>query len=72
MLIQDIVAAVGARQPSVDGSPKLHRQAWVYVIGRGTTPSQADLTRLERMRQAFEPYFRRITDNRMTLTTALR
>ncbi len=72
VLIQDIVAAVGARQPSVDGSPKQHRQAWVYVIGRGTTPSQADLTRLERMRQAFEPYFRRITDNRMTLTTSLR
>jgi hypothetical protein len=72
VLIEDIVAAVGARQPSVDGSPKLHRQAWVYVIGRGTTPAQADLTRLDRMRREFEPYFRRITENRMTLTTALR
>ena len=51
---------------------RLHRQAWVYVITRGTTPSQADLTRLDRMRQEFEPYFRRITENRMTLTTALR
>jgi hypothetical protein len=72
VLIEDIVAAVGARQPSVDGSPKLHRQAWVYVIGRGTTPAQADLTRLDRMRREFEPYFRRITENRMTLSTALR
>jgi hypothetical protein len=72
ILIEDVVAAVGARQPSVDGSPKLHRQAWVYVIGRGTTPSQSDLTRLERMRREFEPYFRRITENRMTLSTALR
>jgi hypothetical protein len=72
VLIEDIVSAVGARQPSVDASPKQHRQAWVYVIARGTTPSQADLTRLDRLRRDFEPYFRRITDNRMTLTTALR
>jgi hypothetical protein len=72
VLIEDIVAAVGPRQPTVDASPKIHRQAWVYVITRGTSPSQADLTRLERMRQAFEPYFRRIADNRMTLTTTLR
>jgi hypothetical protein len=70
--IDDVVRAVGARQPSADDAPRLHRQAWVYVITRGTTPSQADLTRLERMRTEFEPYFRRITDNRMTLTTTLR
>jgi hypothetical protein len=72
VLIEDIVSAVGARQPSVDASPKQHRQAWVYVIARGTTPAQADLTRLDRLRRDFEPYFRRITDSRMTLTTALR
>jgi hypothetical protein len=72
VLIEDIVQAVGARQPSVDSSPRTHRQAWVYVIARGTTPSQADLTRLERMRREFEPYFRRITEDRMTLTTSLR
>jgi hypothetical protein len=70
--IEDIVSAVGARQPAADGSPRLHRQAWVYVITRGSSPSQADLTRLERMRREFEPYFRRLTENRMTLTTALR
>ena len=70
--IQDIVSAVGARQPSADTSPKLHRQAWIYVIARGTTPAQADLTRLDRMRREFEPFFSRATDNRMTLTTSLR
>jgi hypothetical protein len=72
VLIQDIVAVAGDRQPSVATSPKTHRQAWIYVISRGTTPSAADLTRLDRLRTAFEPYFRRITENRMTLTTALR
>jgi hypothetical protein len=72
ILIEDIIQAIGARQPSSDTSPKTHRQAWVYVIGRGTSPSQADLTRLERMRTQWEPFFRRITENRMTVTTSLR
>jgi hypothetical protein len=72
VLIQDIIDAIGPRQPSSDTSPKTHRQAWVYVIGRGTSPSQADLARLDRMRTQFEPFFRRITDNRMVVTTSLR
>ena len=72
VLIQDIVDAIGDRQPSSDTSPKTHRQAWVYVIARGTSPSQVDLTRLERMRTQWEPYFRRITESRMTVTTSLR
>jgi len=72
VLIEDIVSALGARQPAVDSSPRLHRQAWVYVIARGTSPSPADLTRLDRMRREFEPYFRRITENQMTVTTSLR
>jgi hypothetical protein len=71
LVIQDVIDAIGDRQPNSDASPKLHRQAWIYVITRGTSPAPADLTRLDRLRREFEPYFRRITDNRMTLTTAL-
>ena len=70
--IDDIIRAMGERQPSADNAPRLHRQAWIYVIARGSTPSQADLTRLEKMRVGFEQFFRRGTDNRMTLTASLR
>jgi hypothetical protein len=70
--IDDIIRAMGVRQPSADDATRLHRQAWVYVITRGSTPSPADLTRLERLRSEFEQYFRRATDNRMTMTTTLR
>jgi hypothetical protein len=72
VLIQDVVAAMGERQPTSAASPKIHRQAWLYVIGRGTTPSTADLTRLERLRQAWETFFRAATEDRMTLTATLR
>jgi hypothetical protein len=70
--IDDILRAMGERQPSADNATRLHRQAWIYVITRGSTPSQADLTRLERMRVGFEEFFRRSTENRMTMTTSLR
>ncbi len=70
--LADIIRAMGERQPSADAATRLHRQAWVYVITRGSTPSPADLTRLERLRSEFEQYFRRATDNRMTMTTTLR
>jgi len=72
VLIQDIVAAMGERQPTSATAPRVHRQAWLYVITRGTTPSSADLTRLERLRQAWETFFRTATENRMTLTASLR
>ena len=68
----DIVRAMGERQPSADEATRLHRQAWVYVITRGSTPAPADLARLDRLRSEFEQYFRRITENRMTMTTSLR
>jgi hypothetical protein len=69
--IQDVIDALGLREPGPDASPRLHRQAFVYVIQRGTAPGPADLARLERLRQQWEPYFQRATENRMTVTTAL-
>ena len=68
----DIIRAMGERQPSADDATRLHRQAWIYVITRGSTPAPADLARLDRLRSEFEQYFRRITENRMTMTTSLR
>jgi len=70
--IDNVIRAMGERQPSADSAPRLHRQAWIYVITRGSTASSADLTRLERMRVGWEQFFLRATENRMTLTTTLR
>ena len=71
VLIQDVIAVLGAREPSTAQSPRLHRQAFVYVIQRGTSPDAADLARLDRIRQQWEPYFLRATENRMEVRTVL-
>ena len=71
VLIQDVVDALGPRQPSSAESPRLHRQAFVFVVGRGVTPSSGDLARLERLRREWEPYFRQATEGRMQVRTTL-
>ena len=71
VLIQDVIDALGPRQPSSAESPRLHRQAFVFVVGRGVTPSSGDLARLERLRREWEPYFRQATEGRMQVRTTL-
>jgi len=69
--IGDIVAAMGPRQPSARQSPRLHRQAFVYVVGAGRTADPAAIAKLERIRQAWEPYFNAATGSRMSVDTSL-
>lgn len=71
VLIQNVIEALGPRVPSTDDAPRLHRQAFIYVIQRGSTPREADLTKLTRIRRQWEPYFRTITEQRMTVRTTL-
>ena len=70
VLIQDVVAAMGVRRPSADESPRVHRQAFVYVITTAT-PAAGQIEKLERIRTAWEPFFFEATERRMTLTTRL-
>jgi hypothetical protein len=71
VLIQDVIDALGARQPSSAEAPRVHRQAFVYIIGRGATPGP-DVQKLERIRQEWGPFFQRATEGRMTVETNLR
>jgi hypothetical protein len=72
LTLADIVAAVGPRRPSAGQSPRLHRQAFVYVVGRGRTADPAALAKLERIRAEWEPFFASATGGRMTLDARLR
>jgi hypothetical protein len=71
VLIQDVIDALGRRVPSTEDAPRLHRQAFIYVIQRGTVPRETDLTRLTRIRRQWEPYFHTATEERMTVRTTL-
>jgi hypothetical protein len=69
--IDDVVAAMGAREPASSGAPRRHRQAWVYVVSRGRTADPAAIAKLEMFRRAFEGYFFEATGRRMSVETRL-
>jgi hypothetical protein len=71
VLLQDVIDILGARQPSAAESPRQHRQAFVYVMTRGTTPG-ADVQKLDRIRAAWPAFFQQATEGRMTVETTLR
>ncbi|HSL20636.1 MAG TPA: hypothetical protein VK886_03810 [Vicinamibacterales bacterium] len=70
VLMQDVVAAMGRRVPSAEASPRLHRQAFVYVVTTGAADA-SQIAKLDRFRRAWEPFFAAATDGRMRLETSL-
>jgi len=72
VLIDDVLAVEGPRLPSVADSPKVHRQAFIYIVsaGRGADATQVD--KIDLIRRLWEPFFRQATDGRMTVRTTLR
>lgn len=69
--IADIVAAMGPRQPAAPAAQKTFRQAWIYLVAQ-TPETSADLAKLERLRSAWETFFRDSTDGRGTMNARLR
>jgi hypothetical protein len=72
VLIQDIVAANGPRVPSTADAPRVHTQAFVFVVGAGRTASAEQIDKLDRIRRQWEPFFLQATGGRMRVTTDLR
>jgi hypothetical protein len=71
VLIQDVIDALGPRVPAAADSPRVYRQAYVFVRRRSAFQNPQDLTRLSRIREEFGPFFSRATEGRMTLRTTL-
>jgi hypothetical protein len=69
--IGDVLAVMGRRDPPASSAPRAHRQAWVYVVGRGRTAEPAAIAKLEGIRAAFEGFFLEATGGRMSVDTRL-
>jgi hypothetical protein len=68
--IEDLVAAMGPRQPPAGVAPTTLRQAFIFVsIGEPADPALID--KVDRFRQAWEPHFVRATEGRATIETRL-
>lgn len=72
VLIDDIIAIHGPRQPSAAESSRVHRQAFVYVVTAGRSAEPGQVAKLDGIRTAWEAFFLRATDGRMQALTRLR
>ena len=72
VLIQDIIAIHGDRVPSPASSPRVHRQAYIFVVGQGRALQNADVEKIDRIRREFESFFLEATEGRMRVETVLR
>ena len=70
--IEDVIAAMGPRQPSAATAQKTFREAFVFVVSQGSRESSTDLDKLERIRAAWETYFSDSTGRRGTMNARLR
>ena len=69
--IQDVIAVMGSREPSSRDAPRVHRQAFIFVVTTARDPA-AEIARLDNIRQAWEGFFSEATGGRMRLETRLR
>ena len=72
VLIEDVIAVMGQRLPTVADSAKVHRQAFIYVASNGRPVDSAQVSKLDRIRREWETFFRQATESRMTADTRLR
>jgi hypothetical protein len=72
VLIQDIVAAMGPRDPPAATSARVHAQAFIHLVSTGRQTDAANVSKIDRFRREWEAFFLRATDERMRAETRLR
>jgi len=71
LTVNDIIAAAGPRIPTVAAAPKVFKQAFILLVQRGTSPSNAEVAKLDRFRQRWQEFFAQATDGLGTADTTL-
>jgi hypothetical protein len=71
VLIDDVIAIHGPRVPDAAQSARVHRQAFIYVVGAGRALDSAQVAKVDRIRQQWEGFFLQATDGRMRAETRL-
>ena len=71
VLIGDVLSVHGARVPAAAQAPRVHRQAFLYIVGGGRSVDSAQVAKVDRIRQQWEAFFLQATDGRMRAVTRL-
>ena len=72
VLIGDVIEAMGPRLPSADDSPKVHRQAFIFLATKGRPTDRPAVAKIDRIRRAWERFFTQATEGRSRVETRLR
>ena len=70
-LIQDVVAVLGPRQPAAGTGSRVHRQAFLFVVGAGRATNADDVAKVDRIRSEWEAFFSKATSGRGQVVTTL-
>jgi len=71
VLISDVIDVLGARTPAAADSPRVHRQAFIYLVSSGKTADPGQVAKVDSIRKAWETFFLQATDSRMRAVTTL-
>jgi hypothetical protein len=71
VLIDDVIAIHGQRVPSAAESPRVHRQAFLYIVSAGRPVDSEQVAKLDRIRRQWEDFFLQATEGRMRADTRL-
>jgi hypothetical protein len=71
LTVNEIIAVNGVRIPDASAVPRTFRQAYVLLVQAGTSPSQAELQKVDQLRQRFVDFFVQATGGLATVVTTL-
>jgi hypothetical protein len=69
--MEDVIAVMGPRVPSAADSPRVYRQAFIYITSGGRTVERDEVQKVDRIRLAWEQFLSAATDSRMQVDTRL-
>jgi hypothetical protein len=72
VLIQDVVAAMGRRDPAPGQAARIHRQAFIFVLSSGRTLDRAQSDKIDLIRRQWETFFSRAVSGRARIESRLR
>jgi hypothetical protein len=70
--IQDVTSVMGDRIPAASASPRVHKQAFIYLLSASATLDATQVAKLDGIRKAWVAFFARATNNRMQAQTSLK
>ena len=69
--IEAVTAAMGRRSPTSSNSPRVLRQAFIYVVAAGGAVDAGQVSKLDGIRRAWVDFFNGATSKRMKAQTTL-